>query len=84
MRFKGGTDAHYVLVAIEDQSLPPDFPDNMRRPIRFFYRATRRAIADLIAAGLVVHDDSGYTLTDEGERALLSIKDRGSYSTEPD
>ena len=84
MRFKRGTDAHYVLVAIENQSLPPDFPDNMRRPIRFLYRATRQAIGDLVAAGLVVHDDAGYSLTDDGERALRSIADTGSYRTEPE
>jgi len=83
MRFKKGSDAHYVLAAIEDQSLPPDFPDNMRAPVRFLYRATRRAIADLVTAGLVVHDEAGYALTEEGGRALRSIAGTGSYSTGP-
>lgn len=81
MRFKAGTDAHYVLAAIERQSLAADFPDSIRAPIRFLYRATRRAIADLITAGLVIHDESGYSLTDEGDRALRSIVDKGYYRT---
>jgi hypothetical protein len=88
MRIKPGTDAHYVLVAAQGRSLPSDFFDSMPSPLTLLYGSQRRAIADMLAAGLITHDDAGaygpqpgYLLTDEGHRALQSILDAGYYDT---
>jgi hypothetical protein len=68
-----------VLAVIEDQSLAPGLPGNVRAPVRFLCRA----IGDLITAGLAVHDDAGSTLAGEGGRALRRVAGKGTYATGP-
>jgi hypothetical protein len=88
MRIKPGTGTHYVLVAAQGRSLPSEFFDTMPNPLRPLYRSQRRAIDDMLAAGLIVHaaagaygPQPGYLPTDEGHRAIQNIVDTGYYDT---
>jgi hypothetical protein len=40
MRIKGGTDANYVLAAVQLRSFPRGFPDSVPAPMRFLYRGS--------------------------------------------